>query len=86
MLRVPASVSHQLVQTQQSDHAAAARIQISIAVCHCCCPAAADALARGAKALEEKSPAEASALYLEAIEQYENDGKESQVMLQACFA
>lgn len=41
--------------------------------------AAADALARGAKALEERSPAEASALYLEAIEYYENDGKESQV-------
>lgn len=41
--------------------------------------AAADALARGAKSLEEKSPTDASALYQEAIEYYENDGKESQV-------
>jgi hypothetical protein len=40
--------------------------------------AAADALARGAKALEDKAPAEASALYGEALEQYESDGKEAQ--------
>jgi tetratricopeptide (TPR) repeat protein len=42
-------------------------------------PAAADALARGAKVLEEASPADATALYLEAVEMYENDGKEAQV-------
>jgi hypothetical protein len=41
--------------------------------------AAADALARGAKVLEEQSPADATALYLEAVEMYENDGKEAQV-------
>lgn len=29
--------------------------------------------------LEEQSPADATALYLEAIEMYENDGKEAQV-------
>lgn len=40
---------------------------------------AADALARGAKVLEEQAPADASALYLEAVEMYENDGKEAQV-------
>lgn len=40
--------------------------------------AAADALARGAKVLEEQAPSDASALYLEAIEMYENDGKETQ--------
>lgn len=43
------------------------------------CAAAADALARGAKVLEEQSPTDATALYLEAIEMYENDGKETQV-------
>jgi hypothetical protein len=43
------------------------------------CAAAADALARGAKVLEEQSPADATAMYLEAIELYENDGKEAQV-------
>lgn len=41
--------------------------------------AAADALARGARVLEDQSPADATALYLEAIEMYENDGKEAQV-------
>jgi hypothetical protein len=40
--------------------------------------AAADALARGAKALEDKAPDVASALYGEALEQYESDGKEAQ--------
>lgn len=40
--------------------------------------AAADALARGAKVLEEVAPADAAALYLEAVEMYENDGKEAQ--------
>lgn len=45
----------------------------------CCMSAAADALARGAKVLEEQSPADATALYLESIEMYENDGKEAQV-------
>jgi hypothetical protein len=45
---------------------------------HCRFIVAADALARGAKALEDKAPAEASALYGEAIEQYESDGKEAQ--------
>lgn len=43
------------------------------------CAAAADALARGARVLEEQSPADATALYLEAVEMYENDGKEAQV-------
>lgn len=47
----------------------------------CLLCAAADALARGAKVLEEQSPADATALYLEAIEMYENDGKEAQVGL-----
>eukprot|EP00879_Flechtneria_rotunda_P005030 GHRR01005306.1.p1 GENE.GHRR01005306.1~~GHRR01005306.1.p1 ORF type:complete len:315 (+),score=87.96 GHRR01005306.1:217-1161(+) len=40
--------------------------------------AAADALSRGAKSLEDKAPHEASTLYLEAIEHYETDGKETQ--------
>jgi len=50
----------------------------AIGVCYC--RAAADALARGAKVLEEQAPSDASALYLEAIEMYENDGKETQVL------
>jgi len=41
--------------------------------------AGADALARGAKQLEEASPAEAHALYREALDMYEVDGKEGQV-------
>jgi gamma-soluble NSF attachment protein len=54
---------------------------------HCCAcdhkskphtSAGADALARGARALEDASPSEASALYAEALELYESDGKEAQ--------
>ena len=39
----------------------------------------ADALARGARSLEDSCPQEAALLYREAIELYETDGKESQV-------
>ena len=39
----------------------------------------ADALARTAKQLEEASPADANALYNEALDMYEVDGKEGQV-------
>jgi hypothetical protein len=42
-------------------------------------PAGADALARGAKQLEEASPSDAHALYKEALDMYEVDGKEGQV-------
>ncbi|KIY98118.1 Gamma-soluble NSF attachment protein [Monoraphidium neglectum] len=40
--------------------------------------AGADALARGAKQLEEASPSDAHALYKEALDMYEVDGKEGQ--------
>jgi hypothetical protein len=42
-------------------------------------PSGADALARTAKQLEEASPADAHALYREALDMYEVDGKEGQV-------
>lgn len=41
--------------------------------------AAGEALARSAKDLEETSPADAHALYREALDMYEVDGKEGQV-------
>ncbi|DBA97705.1 TPA: hypothetical protein ACH3X3_012590 [Trebouxia sp. C0006] len=42
--------------------------------------AAAEALSKAAKLLEEKNPQEASAMYLEAVELMEDDGKESMAL------
>jgi hypothetical protein len=67
--------THPPIKQRLSIHVLATFCQTSQ---NCRCVAAADALARGAKALEDKAPAEASALFGEAIEQYEADGKEAQ--------